>query len=325
MAIQKTRRVELVLLDVMFTILSAIGSRAEHLARLLQKVIKISVDPDAVWRAVTKYRQLHPRAGQDMGLYWPKINRLALSDMCQHGHLPPWVMLHLDRYAAAWHEEHYSEGTEYEIRADMRALLEWCVGSQIPIGIASNQSHVRLVQLLREHDVLRYFSDAQREDQHVYTSERLCVAKPSRTFFQEIRKRENAVRKTEGRACIESIRQFALIGNSIENDGKAADLGIPVCIIDTSGKLVEASSTITAGVRPVRNGGEAREWVGYIYGHGRRDDLSVLTGLIPPSIVGEDSSGGVTAEDPTADPEVEDPDADDDPRDLAASSHGNGK
>lgn len=239
MAHPTTNRVG-VCLDAMFTMLEPANiladptiARAELEAKIFQDVTGVSVSSaEEHMVLVTSLKRQHPRSGKDMGQYWPPLNRMLL----EYYH----VTGDLDAMARAIHDRHYDDPSLYTVRDDMRELLEW-VTKEVGIvaAIASNQKQKRLIELLRHHDVLKYFESGSRGTR-VFTSERLGASKPSRRFLQRLAQKLG----------LSSIRELVLIGNSLENDAQAAKFGVKTAIYDRSGRFGAMWMTLP-GVTPV--------------------------------------------------------------------------
>jgi|GEM_PF-7105904 len=243
MAHHPTDRVGAVCFDAMFTILEPVLSRAELEAKIFSDVAGIVVNPEELMLRIRDLKQQHPRSGKDMDRYWPPLNRMLLEHYGVTGDL--------DAKAHVIHARHYADATLYAVRDDMRALLEWVVAERVAvIAIASNQEQKRLIELLRHHDALKYFENGGRGTTRVFTSERLGAAKPSRRFL----------RRLALKMGLSSVREIVLVGNSLENDAQAAQLGVRTAILDRSGKFGEMQITLP-GVTPVDGPAAIRTWI----------------------------------------------------------------
>jgi FMN phosphatase YigB (HAD superfamily) len=241
-----TIRVGAVGLDAMNTLLEPNGSRAEFEAEILRDIAGITVDPEELYARITELKRQHPRGNRDMSQYWPPLNQEVLKDLGATGDLPA--------LAREWHERHYRDAARYRVRDDMRQLLERASAAGIRLAVVSNQRQRLLLELLRHHDLLRYFENGERGNR-VYTSERIGYSKPSRLYIGRVAERLK----------LESARELAIIGNSLENDAQAAKHGVRVAILDRSGKLSEVPITLP-GVTPVNSPDAAWEWIQRVCG-----------------------------------------------------------
>lgn len=237
MARHTTDRVEVVCFDAIFTLFEPIGTRQELLARIIREETGIDKAPDELWALQQEIRGQAPRSGQDMEEYWPRINhQLLLRLGLTNGDL---------RIATRIHDRHIGDGTLYAVRPDMRELIAWAAQRVRAIAIASNQRQTTLIKLLREHGILEHFGN------RVFTSSRVRHPKPSRRFFQTIRRSLG----------LRHVNQLGLVGNSLENDAPAAYLGIRTVILDRSGSVRGLQASLPAGVRAASNTAEVRQWI----------------------------------------------------------------
>lgn len=264
MAHHMADRVEGLLFDAINTALEPVGSRQELLARIVREETHIDLAPDELWRIQQEIRGQIPRSGQDMEDYWPRIN-VHLVERIGYRNGDPTVV------AKRIHDRCIGDATLYAVRDDMRELIAWASRRVRIIAIASNQRQQTLIGLLQAHGIAECFN-------RVFTSERLGHSKPSRRFFQGIRRSLRLKR----------LSQLALVGNSLENDAPAARLGIRTMIFDRSGSLSDLQASLPAGVRAAREIGEIRQWATEICAIGPDGDAH-QDGDVPPVAAG--SSG----------------------------------
>lgn len=267
MAHHMADRVEGLLFDAVNTTLEPVGSRQELLARVVNRVTHIDVPPDELWRIQQEIRGRFPRSGQDMEEHWPRIN-VPLVERIGYRNGDPTVA------AKEIHDLIIGDPEQYAVRDDMRELIVWAAARVRIIAIASNQRQQTLLGLLRAHGIAECFGN------RVFTSQRLGHPKPSRRFFQGIRRSLQ----------LKHLSQLALVGNSLENDAPAAQLGIRTMLLDRSGSLSDLQASLPAGVRAAREIGEIRQWVTEICVIGPDGD-ACQDGDAPPVATG---SGGAT-------------------------------
>ncbi|MFH1098658.1 MAG: HAD family hydrolase [Candidatus Uhrbacteria bacterium] len=234
--------VEVVCFDAMFTLIEPRGTKDELLTRILHDEAGFRITPAELAEVIQGFRRAHPRAGEDMSRYWPRMNRILLHQLGVKGNL--WAI------ARRMHDRVLTDVNLYEVRADMRSLLQWASAENIAIAMVSNQRHRTLRRLLQELRINRHFVG------RVLTSSRMQHPKPSRRFFVAVSRA----------LSLRHMRQMALVGNSIENDAPATMFGIRVAILDRSGALFNVSA-LQAGVTPVRSPVEVREWITLVRNH----------------------------------------------------------
>ncbi|MBI4450010.1 HAD family hydrolase [Candidatus Uhrbacteria bacterium] len=230
--------VEVVCFDAINTILEPKGGRQALLARIVKKVTGIDVAPDVLWAKQQEIRSRYPRSGQDMEEYFPRTNVHFLREIgISNGDLTT--------AARRVHEGVIGDFDEYEVRDDMRELIMWTASRVKAIAIASNHRQSTLLKLLREYGIAEHFGN------RVFTSSRVRHPKPSKKFFQ-------AIRRALG---LRYVSQLGLVGNSLVNDAPAAHLGIRTVILDRSGSVAGLQASLPAGVRAASNMAEVQQWI----------------------------------------------------------------
>ncbi|MDO8621880.1 MAG: HAD family hydrolase [bacterium] len=230
--------VEVVCFDAIKTLFEPIGTFQELLARVIREETGIDMAPDELWALQQEIRGQFPRSGQDMEDYWPRINYHLLVRL-------GFTNGDLMKVAKRIHERIIGDGTLYAVRPDMRELVAWAAQRVRAIAIASNHRQTALLKLLREHDIAECFGN------RIFTSSRVKHPKPSKKFFQ-------AIRRSLG---LRHVSQLGLVGNSLENDLPAAHLGIRTVILDRSGSVAGLQASLPAGVRAASNTVEVQQWI----------------------------------------------------------------
>ncbi|MDO8425428.1 MAG: HAD hydrolase-like protein [bacterium] len=240
MAQHETQRVEVLCLDAIGTIFTFRRTREELLAAILQARYGIIADPKFIADETTRLRRAIPRGNLDMDAYWEeRINPRLFRRLGIRGSIK--------RKIRRVRRVLFSTPEHFMVRKDMRQFIEhFGQRTDVQLAIASNHDLPLLLDLLRHFDLDRHFAPPL-----IFTSQQLGHSKPSREYFECIRK-----------ACkLKHLEQIALIGNSLENDGFAWQHGMRVCVIDVSGSLMRLRATIPSGITPARMMRDVWPWV----------------------------------------------------------------
>lgn len=229
---KKTPGVEVILLDAMYTIFEAKGGRKGLLAKVFSDALKKPISANRLWKVHQDVRREMP-ASADFRGNWTRWNieilrRYGVEDNENSRKL----MDHI-------HHRILGDVSLYEVRPDMRELVEWlCIQSGLKVVIATNQHDHWLKQLMQSFNWMeQYFPD-----ELVLTSDSLStptetVAKPSLDYYRRVLERLG----------VQDPASVIMVGNSHRNDAPAAKLGIRVILFDRTQRKPKRRHVITNG------------------------------------------------------------------------------
>ena len=210
-------RVRLVCFDAMFTTLRpARGTRKSMIAEIYRQIggIDPSVSDERLGELILEQREKQRSFVNDES-YWYTVNRgvfLALAGE-RSGRKSAKVC------ALQVHARITSDPGLYEPDAEVVALIRALRRDGIRVVLASNQERASLAGLLDHHSLHQYF-EAE------YTSEELGTRKPFPEFWNRIM----AIERCRPRGVVH-------VGNSLNSDIGAAQLGIRTLIWDPRGHI----------------------------------------------------------------------------------------
>lgn len=212
---QNLASVEAVLLDGMYTLIEPKGSRAELLAALFSEETGRRVSATKLWRITEQVRK-EMAVASGGPIDWRLANRLIFE---RYGLQPLGDM---DKACERMHRRVLYDFRLYEIKPDMRQLVQKLASLPLALGIDSNQDQAGLEIMLEQMRVRRYF-----KSQYIFSSQRLRdIPKPRLKHFRMIF-------ESLGRAP----SSIVLIGNNLRNDAPAARLGERVIIFSRDNDL----------------------------------------------------------------------------------------
>ncbi|MFH1430490.1 MAG: HAD hydrolase-like protein [Candidatus Uhrbacteria bacterium] len=233
-------RVDVLCIDAIGTIFSFRYPREVLVSRFLELHFDVCVTPESIKDQTRQLLQRFPRGIMTMDEHWEKVINPRL-----------WMSFgitgnqrHKIREMRRWM---FGTPEHFWVEPAMHGLIrEFVAREDVRIVITSNHDRKTLTKLLHAHDLDECFP---RES--IFTSHEVKYTKPDPQYWEQVRRSLQIV----------EIEHLALVGNSLQNDGDSARIGIRVAILDWTGSLNGVVASLPAGMTAVSTIDEMWTWL----------------------------------------------------------------